>query len=62
MKRIEKIERSEALILGVNNAKDSLWSISNELESMGMIRSSKSLRTLVYKIEDWQNRQKVKAK
>ena len=50
------IEEYERLIEEANEAKDRLASIAERLEEAGYIRKSKSCMTIVYNIEDWQNR------
>lgn len=39
-----------------NEAKDRLAEIAERLEEAGYIRKAKSCMTLVYMIEEWQNR------
>ena len=39
-----------------NEAKDRLSRISEKLEELGYYRKAKSCMTLVYQIEEWQNR------
>ena len=46
----------ERLINEANVAKDRLAEISEKLEEAGYIRKAKSCMTLVYSIEEWQNR------
>lgn len=40
-----------------NEAKERLARIAEKLESAGYTRKAKSCMTLVYRIEEWQNRQ-----
>lgn len=44
------------LLMEANQAKDRLYRIAMTLEEKGYIRKAKSCMTLVYKIEEWQNR------
>ena len=53
MKDMEKMER---LVREANEAKDRLARLAEKLEDEGFHRKASSLITLVYKIEDWQNR------
>lgn len=52
-KDFEKIERLKS---SANVAKDRLISIVSDLESIGAIRESKSLYTIVGNLEAWQNK------
>ena len=45
------------IINEANEAKDRLYQVANELEQLGYIRKAKSCMTLIYKIEEWQNKQ-----
>ena len=44
------------LLMEANEAKERLARISEKLESMGKKQKAKSCMTLVYRIEEWQNR------
>ena len=44
------------LIGEANEAKERLYQISERLEELGQHRKAKSAMTLVYSIEEWQNR------
>ena len=44
------------LLNEANEAKDRLARIADKLAEAGYTRKSKSCMTLVYQIEDWQNR------
>ena len=45
------------IINEANEAKDRLYQVANELEQLGYIRKAKSCMILIYKIEEWQNKQ-----
>lgn len=49
-------EEVRRLKMEANNAKERLMSIAAELEEMGAIRESKSLYTIIGKLETWQNK------
>lgn len=51
----ERDER-ERLIVSANEAKERLDSIAYQLEELGYVRKAKSLMTIVYRIEEWQNK------
>ena len=53
MKRDEEYER---ILDEANEAKDRLARIAEELIKIGKYRKSRSCMTLVYKIEEWQNK------
>jgi len=53
MKDYDKYER---LIEEANEAKDRLARVAEKLEEAGFHRKANSCMTLVYKIEEWQNR------
>jgi len=53
MKNIEEIEKLKS---DANTAKDRLLSIASELEHYGAVRESKSLLTIIGKLEYWQNK------
>lgn len=53
MKDMAEIERA---IAEANEAKDRLYRVAEKLEALGATRKAKSCMTLVYKIEDWQNK------
>ena len=44
------------LLSEANEAKNRLWGIARELDLLGYSRKANSCRTLVEKIEEWQNR------
>ena len=44
------------ILSDANEAKDRLARIAERLEEAGYSRKAKSCMTLVYKIEEWQNR------
>ena len=44
------------IIMEANEAKDRMYRIACKLEELGCSRKAKSCMTLVYKIEEWQNR------
>ena len=46
----------ERLLNEANAAKDRLAAIADKLHEMGYHRKAKSCMTLVYHIEDWQNK------
>lgn len=52
-KDIEEIRR---LKLNADTAKDRLISIASDLESVGAVRESKTLYTIIGKLEYWQNK------
>lgn len=54
MKRNE--EEKRRALLEANEAKNRLAQIANKLEELGYARKAKSCMTLVYQIEEWQNR------
>lgn len=60
MKSIFEMTEKEAefhcLMEDANEAKDCLANIASALESAGYHRKAKSAMTLVYAIEEWQNR------
>lgn len=45
------------IISEANEAKDRLYQVASKLEQLGYIRKAKSCMTLIYKIEEWQNKQ-----
>ena len=45
------------LQMDANTAKDRLWHVSMELEEAGFIRQSRALMTIIYKLEEWQNKE-----
>lgn len=51
-----KDEQFERLLCEANQAKERLATLSEKLMDAGYIRKSKSCVTLVYQIEEWQNR------
>lgn len=55
MKKISD-EEYHRLICKANEAKDRLAQIAEELEEAGCTRKAGSCMTLVYRIEEWQNR------
>lgn len=46
----------ERVLTTANEAKDRLNEIAYKLEELGKKGKAKSCRTLIYKIEEWQNR------
>ena len=50
-----KEDEYRRVINEANEAKDRLYRIANQLEELGYNRKAKSLMTLIYKIETWQN-------
>ena len=50
-----KEDEYRRVINEANEAKDRLYRIANQLEELGYTRKAKSLMTLIYKIETWQN-------
>lgn len=46
----------ERVLAMANEAKDRLSEIAYKLEELGKNGKAKSCRTLIYKIEEWQNR------
>lgn len=46
----------DRIVTDANIAKDRLGEIARKLEEAGYIRKAKSAMSLVYKIEEWQNR------
>lgn len=54
MKRNE--EEKRRALSEANEAKNRLAQIANKLEELGYARKAKSCMTLVYQIEEWQNR------
>lgn len=56
MKEKKDIEKFERLLMEANNVKDRLYKIACELEELGYHRKAKSCMTLIYNIEEWQNR------
>ena len=46
----------ERVLVMANEAKDRLYRMVCELQEEGYIQKAKSLMTLVYKIEEWQNK------
>ena len=46
----------EEIVLEANQAKDRLYNIVCKLEEIGKARKAKSLMTIIYKIEEWQNK------
>lgn len=50
-----KEDEYKRVINEANEAKDRLYRIANQLEELGYNRKAKSLMTLIYKIETWQN-------
>ena len=53
MKDYEKLQK---LLNEANEAKDRLARVAEKLEEEGFSRKAQSCMTLVYKIEEWQNR------
>ena len=53
MKDRDEIERQ---LMRANEAKDRLYDIAQELESLGAARKARSCMNLIYAIEAWQNR------
>ena len=53
-----KKDRSEfeACISMANEAKDRLAAIAERLEEAGYVRKAKSCMSIVYRIEEWQNK------
>lgn len=49
-------EEFQRILNEANEAKDRLARIANKLEELGYHRKSKSAMSLVYEIEEWQNR------
>lgn len=57
MTRYDKMdEKLHRILCEANEAKDRLHRMSEELREAGYIRKADSAMTLVYKIEEWQNR------
>lgn len=52
-KNLDEIERA---IAEANEAKDRLARVADKLEELGASRKAKSCMSLVYSIEEWQNR------
>lgn len=40
----------------VNSAKSTLLAVARDLDSRGLARDAKSLRNMICRLEDWQNR------
>ncbi len=55
MKTQRDLEKIRALKADVNSPKSKLITIMNELESVGAIRKANSLRTIIARLEAWQN-------
>lgn len=53
MKNYDEIMR---LKLSANTAKERLMDIASRLEELGGIREAKSLETIIWKLEAWQNK------
>lgn len=53
---MRNMERIEEIKYDANAAKERLVRIAEELEAIGAIREAKSLMTIVYKLEIWQNK------
>lgn len=53
MKNYDELQR---LLNEANEAKDRLYRLAVKLEETGYARKAKSCMTLVYKIEEWQNK------
>jgi len=52
----EKLKEIMRLKSEANTAKNRLGDIAGRLEELGAVRESKSLMTLIYKIEAWQHK------
>jgi hypothetical protein len=51
-----KTEELKQIIIKANGAKDRLYEMVCELKEAGYNQKAKSLMTLIYKIEEWQNK------
>ena len=49
-------EKLKKLLMEANEAKERLARIAEKLEEAGFKRKANSCMTLVYRIEDWQNK------
>lgn len=56
MTKEEKQNEIARLKMEANVAKGRLGDIANRLDELGAVRESKSLMTLIYKIEAWQHK------
>lgn len=56
MKNYEKEMEFQSVLEEANEAKDRLAEIAEKLQEMGFERKACSCMTLVFKIEEWQNR------
>lgn len=53
---MDRQEEKRKLLAMANEAKDRLAELAEKLEEAGFFRKAKSCMTLVYEIEEWQNR------
>lgn len=51
-----KDQEYERILSEANQAKDRLYNVAEQLREIGKIRKANSLMTLIYNIEEWQNR------
>lgn len=51
-----KEAEKERIIMEANQAKERLAQVAEKLDSLGYSRKAKSCMTIVYRIEEWQNR------
>ncbi len=54
MRDAEKIQSLKGY--DINVAKERLMRVASELEDAGGIREAKSLETIIWKLEEWQNK------
>ena len=52
----EKAKELQKIISDANQAKDRLYEVHNKLLDAGFTRKAKSCMSLIYAIEEWQNR------